>query len=123
AAKGESISLALKVAVTAGRVRRFVVGDPRIQRIDVIAGGPVAQIEALESQVGKGQVVMSGAVADALKATALLRPLPNDEDGGGAAAWLADGIVDVQPQDRGGGGLGTASPELEALAQWLLPTV
>ena len=123
AAKGESISLALKVAVTAGRVRRFVVGDPKIQRIDVIAGGPVAQIEALESQVGKGQVVTSGAVAIALKATALLRPLSNGDGEAAGVAWLADDIVDEQAQNRDASGLGTAKPELEALAQWLLPTV
>ncbi len=72
AGKGESISLALKVAVTAGSVRRFVVGDPSVQLIDVIAGGPVAQIEALEGTVGEGQVVVSARVAAALEGTAEL---------------------------------------------------
>lgn len=124
AAKGESISLALKVAVTAGSVRRFVVGDPRIQRIDVIAGGPVAQIEALEGLVSKGQVVVSGAVAGAVGEAVRLVPIAQHGAAPDAVqAWLAHGLA-ADPS------LGTdprsavpATQELEALAQWLLPTV
>ena len=34
----EPVTLAVKVAVTSGPARRFVVGDPDIQLVDVLAG-------------------------------------------------------------------------------------
>lgn len=35
---GSTVQLAVKVAVAVGKARRFLVGDPDIQRIDVLAG-------------------------------------------------------------------------------------
>ncbi len=35
---GATVQLALKVAIAVGAARRFVVGDPEIQLIDVLAG-------------------------------------------------------------------------------------
>ena len=37
---GTTVELGLKVAVAVGSARRFVVGDPQIQLIDVLAGAP-----------------------------------------------------------------------------------
>ena len=45
---GLELRLALKVAVAVGSSRRFVVGDPDIQLIDVIAGSLVDLIAAVE---------------------------------------------------------------------------
>ncbi|MFA5551260.1 MAG: tetratricopeptide repeat protein, partial [Trueperaceae bacterium] len=124
AGKGETISLALKVAVTTGSVRRFVVGDPRIQRIDVIAGGPVAQIEALEGFVSKGQVVVSGAVAGAVGEAVRFVPIAQNNAAQGAVhAWLADGPAADPSLGADTGSTVPTNQELEPLAQWLLPTV
>lgn len=43
-ASGRELQLAMKVAVAVGDARRFVVGDPRVQLLDVLAG---ALIDAL----------------------------------------------------------------------------
>ena len=36
---GRDVRLAIKVSVAVGRARRFVVGDPTVQLVDVLAGG------------------------------------------------------------------------------------
>lgn len=120
AAKGESISLALKVAVTAGRVRRFTAGDAQIQLVDVIAGGPVAQIEALESVVRKGQVVVSPQVAHALEGVVQLQPV---EEGDTNRACIVTGFRPGRAPNAEPGGRGATAPATDALARWLLPTV
>src|SRR6478672_6778615 len=67
---GDSVTLAIKVAVAAGPVRRFLIGDPQIQLIDVLAGATLSRLAAAEHQTEKGEVVASAEVvaelADAL---------------------------------------------------------
>lgn len=63
---GTPISLAIKVAVVAGPARRFVVGDPRIQLIDVLAGHTLDHVAAAEKLAGKGDVVVGEEVISAL---------------------------------------------------------
>jgi predicted ATPase/class 3 adenylate cyclase len=56
---GSIISLAMKVAVATGAVRRFLVGNPEIQYIDVLAGATLDRMVAAEHQANKGEVVIS----------------------------------------------------------------
>jgi predicted ATPase/class 3 adenylate cyclase len=63
---GTPITLAIKVAVAAGPARRFIVGDPQIQLIDVLAGRTLDEVAAAEKLAEKGEVVVSRPVADAL---------------------------------------------------------
>jgi len=55
---GITVSLAIKVAVTTGPVRRFLVGDPQIQIIDVLAGTTLDRMAEAEKQAQKGEVVL-----------------------------------------------------------------
>ena len=41
-------TLALKVAIATGTARRFVVGDPDVQLLDVLVGGTVARTSTAE---------------------------------------------------------------------------
>jgi predicted ATPase/class 3 adenylate cyclase len=59
---GANVSLAIKVAVAAGAVRRFLIGDPQIQRIDVLAGATLDRLAAAERQASKGEIVASAEV-------------------------------------------------------------
>lgn len=52
--------LAIKVAVTAGTARRFIVGDPAIQTIDVLAGATVGRVARAEKEAARGEVVVAG---------------------------------------------------------------
>ncbi|RKS68005.1 adenylate/guanylate cyclase family protein [Motilibacter peucedani] len=60
---GRSVRLRLKVAVAVGAAHRFVVGDPGIQLIDVLAGRVVDALAVAEGAALPGQVVLDpGAV-------------------------------------------------------------
>lgn len=65
-ASGTTIALIIKVAVTCGPARRFLVGDPRIQRIDVLAGRTLDQLAAAESLAAPGEIVLDVSCADQL---------------------------------------------------------
>src|SRR5690606_12848684 len=54
----ELASLTLKVSVTAGPVRRYVVGDPKVQLVDVVAGDTVSRLEPLNNLAQPGEVVV-----------------------------------------------------------------
>jgi tetratricopeptide (TPR) repeat protein len=55
---GTEVRLSMKVAVAVGRARRFVVGDPDVQLIDVLAGTLVDDLAEAEHHAEKGEVVL-----------------------------------------------------------------
>jgi adenylate cyclase len=61
-----SVSLAIKVAVAAGSVRRFLVGDPQIQVIDVLAGATLDRLAQAEKLANPHEVVLGPAAASQL---------------------------------------------------------
>ena len=63
---GTSVQLALKVAIAVGSARRFVVGDPQIQLIDVLAGSLIDDLADTEHYAEKGQVVLDPSAIAAL---------------------------------------------------------
>ncbi len=64
---GKTVTLAVKTAVAIGTVRRFVVGDPQIQLLDVLAGETLEWLTAAEHLAGKGDVVLTPQTAVALQ--------------------------------------------------------
>jgi predicted ATPase len=60
------VAQAIKAAVAAGPVRRFLVGDPAIQTIDVLAGETLQRLAAGEHQAEKGDVVLDAPAVAAL---------------------------------------------------------
>lgn len=65
-ASDETMSLAMKAAVAVGPVRRFLVGDPNIQYVEVLAGNTLDQMASAEKHADKGDVVVTPATARAL---------------------------------------------------------
>src|SRR6185295_14025072 len=63
---GTTVQLALKVAVACGAARRFVVGDPDIQLIDVLAGSLIDDLAEAEHYAEKGEVVLDPSATAAL---------------------------------------------------------
>ena len=63
---GTPISLAIKIAVATGPARRFVVGDPDIQLIDVLAGRTLDHVAGAEKMAEKGEIVVGEEVVAAL---------------------------------------------------------
>ena len=65
---GITTALALKVAVATGSARRFIVGDPAIQCMDILAGATVARTATAEHLSQKGDVLLDEATVNALGA-------------------------------------------------------
>ena len=118
---GTAVSLAIKVALTVGPMRRFLVGDETIQRMDVLAGATLDHMAAAEKWAQPGEVVLGPAAMAALGSTVHVVAWRSDEQG--ARYAVIDGLrVPVT--------LSAPWPELpraaftpEQLRPWLLPPV
>src|SRR3954469_11719633 len=78
---GQEFRLGLKVSVAVGAARRFVVGDPAIQLIDVLAGAILDRLADAEHAARQGEVVVGPDVL------ASLGSLLQCGDGRGDGSW------------------------------------
>ena len=117
---GTRVRLAMKVAVAVGHARRFVVGDPEIQLIEVLAGRLVDDLAAAESLAEQGEIVLDESAFDALGERVDVAEVRVDEDSGrtvGLVAGLLEPAAEAPGED-------TKSPLPEELVrQWVLPAV
>ncbi len=67
---GTAYPLGIKVAVTVGAVRRFLVGDPAHQRIEVLAGAQLERAAAAEQLARPGEILLGAEVLAHLGAQA-----------------------------------------------------
>jgi class 3 adenylate cyclase/tetratricopeptide (TPR) repeat protein len=126
---GRRLELGLKVAVAAGPARRFAVGDPGIQLIDVLAGSLVDRIAAVEGLATMGELLVHESALAAVAAGVELGESRFSDDAGHVAvvAGLAPGIAGVASGIAGVAGAGheahgdELSPELAR--PWLLAAV
>jgi predicted ATPase/class 3 adenylate cyclase len=87
---GTTVRLAVKVAVVAGSARRFQIGDPEIQLIDVLAGRTLERLAAVEHSAGPGEVVVSAEVVAALGDALVIGEWRAAEEPAGRVAVIAD---------------------------------
>lgn len=94
-------ALGLKVAVTFGDARRFVVGDPEIQRMDVLVGGTVERTSTAEHHARKGEVLVDEATAKELGVSVLVQEWRHDKESGerfAVASKYAGSAAQVKPE-------------------------
>ena len=118
---GQALSLAMKATVAAGPARRFVVGDPNIQVMDVLAGALLDRLAAAEHHAGKGEVVVDSATLAALGDTVNIVAWREDEESGQRFGVIDGLTIDVRR-------LRWSPPPPDALSEeqirpWLLPAV
>lgn len=116
---GTHVKLAMKVAVAVGDARRFVVGDPEIQLIDVLAGRLIDELAAAEHSAQKGDVILEQSAIEWLGARVTLGEHREDHATGRTHAVLAtlDVAVPRTPVVE-------PPPLAEDLVRpWLLPAV
>jgi predicted ATPase/class 3 adenylate cyclase len=117
---GITVRLAMKAAVSAGAARRFVVGDPAIQRIDVLAGRLIDELAAAEHHAERGEVVLGASALNALGTRVELRARRVDAATGSAYGVLARVVAPVP--DAPARVDPPALPE-SVVREWLLPAV
>ncbi len=116
---GSTVELGMKVAIAVGDARRFVVGDPDIQLIDVLAGRLMDDLAAAEHHAQKGEIVLDSSAIEALGDRVELAELRRDGDGDETYGVFGGLRVDVAPKP---GRQPPALPE-ELVRPWLLPAV
>lgn len=113
---GTEVVLAIKIAIAIGPARRFVVGDPNIQLIDVLAGSIVDELAEAEQLAEKGDVLLTEAVVVSLGD----RVTTSEADRKGhrivRAESLTVAVAEIDP------GPEPVLPEAE-VRPWLLPVV
>ena len=112
---GLFVQLGLKVAIAVGDARRFVVGDPEIQLIEVLAGSIVDRIADAEHEAESGDIVLSPEAAFALAGRVELAG-PVTVEGLGRVAQLLVDVPETPPPPE-------AELSEELARQWLLPAV
>lgn len=115
---GTTVRLAIKVAVSVGPARRFVVGDPGIQLIDVLAGRLVDDLAEAEHQADKGEVIVDASALRALGGRVRLRERRSGHDDSefGVVDALTVGVPEASRPEP------PPLPE-ELVRPWLLPAV
>jgi class 3 adenylate cyclase len=119
---GMVVSLAIKSAIATGPVRRFLVGDPLIQVMDVIAGSTLDRLAAAERCASKGDVVLDEATAAALHEQIDIGGWCTHDDTGARVAVLRElrATPASDPWPTVEGTLDTPDVDVQA---WILPPV
>ncbi|HMP42371.1 MAG TPA: tetratricopeptide repeat protein, partial [Roseiflexaceae bacterium] len=118
---GTQVSLAIKCAVAVGPARRFVVGDPQYQLIDVLAGSTLEHMVTAEHHAEKGEVIATLDVVEALGADLAVAEWREDHDTGARFAVVAD--FRGNSAERLWGMLPEGHLSEQQLAPWLVPSV
>lgn len=118
---GRNVSIGVKVAVASGTARRFLVGDPAIQVIDVLAGAPLEKLASAEHQASKGEIVLDPTAAAALSNQIDITEWRQDEATGEQFAVLAGLKVTAAPQPWPV--VHPGAVKKETVFPWLLPSV
>src|SRR5262245_27470208 len=115
---GGSAVLAMKVAIASGPVRRFLVGDPDMHLIDVLAGDTLYRLAEAEHHAAKGQVVLDGPSALRLGSALRVAAWPGAPSGHAVVERLHTSVAPVPWPTLEGDAL----PEAE-LRRWVLPAI
>ena len=116
----EPISLALKVSVTTGRARRFLAGDPRIQRFPILCGDTIVRMAEGEHLAHRGEVLLDEPSAHFLDASALFSEWRADEAGERFAVLNSLNLV---PPPTPWPALSTDRLSPDTLRPWMLPSI
>ncbi len=129
------VTLAIKATVAAGPARRFLVGDPQIQVIDVLAGATLERATEGQDYAEQGEVVVGAEVVPVLRdRVEFLEWRPGGETcaGGGPGRFaVVAGMAgpaevvpwpDLRPARAGGEGQLAGLGE-EQVRPWLLPPI
>lgn len=70
---GRRMNLGIKIAISVGPVRRFLVGDPDVQRIEALAGRQLDEVVAAQELLEKGEVAVSDKLCREIESEVIIR--------------------------------------------------
>lgn len=116
-------TLALKISIASGPVRRFVVGNPQVQLLDALAGATLVRMSAGERLARKGEILADeatlGAAGDKLRVDGF-RASPDGQWQFGVIQGLEAGF----PANSGAPShIPTENLPPESIRSWILPAV
>jgi class 3 adenylate cyclase/tetratricopeptide (TPR) repeat protein len=117
----EAVTLTAKIAVAAGPVRRFVVGNPEHVRVDILAGATVGAVAAGEHLAERGEVVLAEPADDDVLAGLTITGWRVDHDSGLRFACVSGAAADL-PATPWPPLADTAIPP-DTVRPWVLPPV
>ena len=120
-AGGLSVSLAVKITIATGPARRFVVGDPEIQLIDVLAGSTLYRLAAADHCAEKNRVTLDSTSVRSLGERAVLQGSCKSPEGNELYGILKE--IRTSPARKSLGNLPDETFSEEKLAPWILPPV
>jgi predicted ATPase/class 3 adenylate cyclase len=115
---GKQFELGIKVSVTAGNARRFLVGQPNIQRIEVLAGEILDRMAAAEKQLKSGDVVVGSEVMGRLGNQAIVQEWRKDQND---EHYAVVEVLTERIPDQPWASVPDLNPEVAR--EWLLPPV
>ena len=121
-ADGSTIRLGVKAALAAGTVRRFTVGDPAIQLIDVLAGATLDRMAAAEQMAQQGELVLDAPTAALVQEELVVEAWRTKPDTGeNPATFAVVSALHTAPAPQRRPAL-TALPET-VVRSWVLPAI
>jgi class 3 adenylate cyclase/tetratricopeptide (TPR) repeat protein len=115
----KTTALSLKVSVATGVARRFVVGDPAIHCMDVLAGATVARTSLADQLAHKGEVLADEATVQALGDVLAIQAWRSAGSGERFARVLDLAAQRISPSPTAH----HPALETEQLRPWMQPTV
>ncbi|MEM7347184.1 MAG: adenylate/guanylate cyclase domain-containing protein, partial [Chloroflexota bacterium] len=94
---GSTISLGLKVAVVTGPIRRFQIGDPRIQLLDTMTGGTLERMADAEAQAERGDIIVGPEVVEAIGDLLEIGEYRTDSETGAQFARITGLTQEIDP--------------------------
>jgi adenylate cyclase len=67
----DPIRFGVKISITTGEVRRFVVGEPQVQLLDTLSGQTIDQLATAESLIRRGEIIIDAATLAAVPAASV----------------------------------------------------
>ncbi len=94
---GTPFSLAIKVALVAGPVRRFLVGDPQLHVMEAIAGRTLDRLASAEHLANPGEIVADAAIVEQAAGQIIVSGGRTQPDSGERFALIAGLTKAVRP--------------------------
>ncbi len=112
------LGVQIKIVIATGPAHRYIVGDPGIQLLDMLAGSTVSKVTAAEKMLKPGEMVVSREVADRYQSLLSLgKPLATGGGDGFVQVASFAGTVNPEPWEA------AAPLPSSILSQWMLAPV